>query len=135
QANENIESNLGQINQILLETGGIENLRQLLDQSRSVQTSLDISKQGAIAVHNQISQIILETGGLENLRQLLDQYTTVQTLLDRNRQEAIAVRSLDAYLMEFRKPRNHRELRKFLWNELGFVGLIIYFLRLITSRK
>ena len=94
QANENIESNLGQINQILLETGGIENLRQLLDQ-----------------------------------------YTTVQTLLDRNRQEAIAVRSLDAYLMEFRKPRNHRELRKFLWNELGFVGLIIYFLRLITSRK
>ena len=72
-------------------------------------------------------------------KQLLNELQANQQTIRRNleefNQEIIAVRDLENYLRNFQQYRSGRKLRNFLYQELGFAGLVIYILHLLKPRR
>lgn len=92
---------------------------------------------------SEIQLILTEVRQLENsskhnieaFKSLLNESRNMRALIQETSQEVIAIRDLENYIISFRRPRNYRELWKFLWNELGFLGVLIYLLRLIIPKN
>jgi len=72
-------------------------------------------------------------------KQLLNELQANQQTIRRNleefNQEIIAVRDLENYLRNFQQYRSGKKLRNFLYQELGFAGLVIYILHLLKPRR
>ena len=86
-------------------------------------------------IFDQLTSTLEKIGGMDEIKKLLSELRTARMQLKESRQEVIAVRSLESYLQEFQKHRNHNQLRRWLWEELGIVGVLIYFLSLITPKN
>ncbi|MDB9446575.1 hypothetical protein [Anabaena sp. CS-542/02] len=81
-------------------------------------------------------------GGLEEVRTLLQQVDNTRVdLRNSNHQlsllqgEISQIQYLEDYLQDFGRVRNHKQLRQFLRQELGFIGLIVYVLHLLTPNR
>jgi uncharacterized coiled-coil DUF342 family protein len=66
---------------------------------------------------------------------LLKEVQDTRVQLQEAKAQAIAVQSLELYLQEFQRHHQPHQLRHLLWKELGFVGIVVYFISLITRRK
>lgn len=141
------------INKLIKE--GVSNLEGLISEERTLSarntnlsqeannSSIRISQliadyeQKVIDANNillKLDSVLREIGGVEKFDKQLDEAIAIRVQLKEAKQEMTAVRSLEKYLQNFQKYRNHNQLRQFLWKELGFAGLIIYFLSLITPK-
>ncbi|KGF73170.1 hypothetical protein DO97_02350 [Neosynechococcus sphagnicola sy1] len=134
---------------------GVSNLERLISEERTLSArNTDLSQEAnnssihisqLIADYEQkvidaknilfkLNSVLREIGGVEKFDKQLDEAIAIRVQLKEAKQEMAAVRSLEKYLQNFQKYRNHNQLRQFLWKELGFAGLIIYFLSLITPK-
>ncbi len=84
---------------------------------------------------NQLTATLEKTGEIDEIQQLLIEIRSARVQLKESTQEIINVRSLENYLQEFKKNRNHKQFRQWLWQELGIIGILIYFLSLITPKN
>ena len=131
------ENRVGQLIQ-----NGVGSLENLIARNKAIFTEIDTKSRQVNQTNENIeasllsiNQIILEIGGIEAFKSLLDESKNMRILILETRQEVIAIRSLENYITEFRRHRNHRELIRFLWNELGFLGVLIYLLRLMIPKN
>jgi len=67
--------------------------------------------------------------------ELLDRSIALSRQLEECRQETMAIREFEEYVRQFRKYRSGRQLRSFLYRELGFAGLVVYILHLLAPRR
>ena len=109
----------------------IDRYNENIDNARSVLTQLE-------SIKSEIDGI----GGLEEVRNLLQQVDNTRVDL-RNSNDQLSllqgeisqIQYLENYLQDFGRVRNHKELRQFLRQELGFIGLIVYVLHLLTRNR
>ncbi|APB34623.1 hypothetical protein GlitD10_2291, partial [Gloeomargarita lithophora Alchichica-D10] len=66
--------------------------------------------------------------------ELLTQSSSLRRQLETCEQEMISIREFENYLRGFQRHRSGKQLRNFLYQELGFAGLIVYVLHLISPR-
>jgi chromosome segregation ATPase len=71
----------------------------------------------------------------DEVSKLLQEVQDTRVQLQEAKAQAIAVQSLELYLQEFQRHHQPHQLRHLLWKELGFVGIVVYFISLITRRK
>ena len=71
----------------------------------------------------------------DEVSKLLQEVQDTRVQLREAKAQAIAVQSLELYLQEFQRHHQPHQLRHLLWKELGFVGIVVYFISLITRRK
>ncbi|QOV24417.1 coiled-coil domain-containing protein [Anabaenopsis elenkinii] len=109
----------------------IDRYNENIDNARSIVTQLD-------SIKSEIDGI----GGLEEVRNLLQQVDNARVdLRNSNHQlsllqgEISQIQYLENYLQDFGRVRNHKQLRQFLRQELGFIGLIVYVLHLLTRNR
>ncbi|WP_066381984.1 MULTISPECIES: hypothetical protein [unclassified Anabaena] len=118
----------------------------LLTQSQSIQVNLEetIAKSSQNVDYIQkFLQEINSIGGLEKIGILLQEMQNTRLNLKQSEQQLlntqenlVAIKGLEDYLNNFQSIRNRRQLWQFLTRELGFLGVIVYLLSLITpSRK
>ena len=109
----------------------IDRYNENIDNARTILTQLE-------SIKSEIDSI----GGLEEVRNLLQQVdNTSVDLRNSNDQlsllqgEISQIQYLENYLQDFGRVRNHKQLRQFLRQELGFIGLIVYVLHLLTPNR
>lgn len=104
---------------------------QLDGDTRRIEQIMRVNKTivaDAQAIMNQI-------GGTKQINELLEEIKTVRAQLNESRQQMLSVRSLERYLQEFQRHRNNEQLLQWLREELGFVGILVYFISLITPKN
>jgi DNA repair exonuclease SbcCD ATPase subunit len=86
--------------------------------------------------------LVSPMGGLKQIRTLFQEVQNtrlelrnLQEELLSTKQQMIAVRNFENYLQDLQNIRNSRQLWKWLENELGFVGFIVYILSLISRKR
>ncbi len=109
----------------------IDRYNENIDNAKGILTQLE-------SIKSEIDGI----GGLEEVRNLLQQVDNTRVDL-RNSNDQLSLlqgeisqmQYLENYLQDFGRVRNHKELRQFLRQELGFIGLIVYVLHLLTRNR
>ena len=103
----------------------------IIDDAKGILTQLE-------SIKSEIDGI----GGLDEIRNLLQQVDNTRVeLTNSNDQlsllqgEISQIQYLENYLQDFGRVRNHKQLRQFLRQELGFIGLIVYVLHLLTRNR
>jgi chromosome segregation ATPase len=100
-------------------------------------------------IPKQLEEIGISGTFLEELNLLLDNVNHVkketqntrlelrnlQEELLSTKQQMIAVQNFENYLQDLQNIRNRKQLWKWLKNELGFVGIVVYILSLITPKQ
>jgi len=116
-----------------------DNLSKRIDHGIQELKKIDVVYQEktikANTILNQIKTIKAEIGSIDEIKLLLNELKVARSQLKSSRQELIAVRKLEAYLQEIQLHSSHKEFRKWLWKELGIVGILIYFLSIIIPKK
>jgi hypothetical protein len=86
--------------------------------------------------------LVSQMGGLKQIRTLFQEVQNtrlelrnLQEELLSTKQQMIAVQNFENYLQDLQNIRNRRQLWKWLKNELGFVGFVVYILSLITPKR
>ncbi len=86
--------------------------------------------------------LVSQMGGLKQIRTLFQEVQNsrlelrnLQEELLSTKQQMIAVQNFENYLQDLQNIRNRRQLWKKLKNELGFVGVVVYILSLITPKQ
>lgn len=86
--------------------------------------------------------LVSQMGGLKQIRTLFQEVQNtrlelrnLQEKLLSTKQQMIAVQNFENYLQDLQNIHNRRQLWKWLKNELGFVGVVIYILSLITQKR
>ena len=149
--NQNIEAQVSQNLEYLQSFGSI--LKELREAKRELEeigvTSfveqailiIDNAK-GILTQLESIKSEIEGIGGLDEIRNLLQQVDNARVeLRNSNHQlsllqgEIREIQYLENYLQDFGRVRNHKQLRQFLRQELGFIGLIVYVLHLLTRNR
>ncbi|MDH6055282.1 hypothetical protein [Umezakia ovalisporum] len=109
----------------------IDRYNENIDNATTILTQLE-------SIKSEIDSI----GGLEEVRNLLQQVDNTRAdLRNSNAQlsflqgEIREIQYLENYLQDFGRVRNHKQLRQFLTQELGFIGLIVYVLHLLTPNR
>ncbi|MDH6090080.1 hypothetical protein, partial [Umezakia ovalisporum] len=109
----------------------IDRYNENIDNATTILTQLE-------SIKSEIDSI----GGLEEVRNLLQQVDNTRAdLRNSNAQlsflqrEISQIQYLENYLQDFGRVRNHKQLRQFLTQELGFIGLIVYVLHLLTPNR
>ena len=109
----------------------IDRYNENIDDAKGISTQLE-------SIKSEIDGI----GGLEEVRTLLQQVDNTRVdLRNSNHQlsllqgEISQIQYLEDYLQDFGRVRNHKQLRQFLRQELGFIGLIVYVLHLLTPNR
>jgi DNA repair exonuclease SbcCD ATPase subunit len=162
---EVIDNSLKGANEILRQAKEVEEIRILISEIHTSRDQLIESQREAREIGDQLSQRLEYLQTLEtNIRQLdaqvsrnLEAVESCGNLIDELTQakrelEEIGVTSLveqarliledidnviylENYLQDFGRVRNHKQLRQFLRQELGFIGLIVYVLHLLTRNR
>ncbi|MDH6100059.1 hypothetical protein NWP21_14665 [Anabaenopsis sp. FSS-46] len=109
----------------------IDRYNENIDDAKGILTQLE-------SIKSEIDGI----GGLEEVRNLLQQVDNTRVDL-RNSNDQLSflqgeisqIQYLENYLQDFGRVRNHKQLRQFLRQELGFIGLIVYVLHLLTRNR
>lgn len=86
--------------------------------------------------------LVSQMGGLKQIRTLFQEVQNtrlelrnLQEELLSTKQQMIAVQNFENYLKDLQNIHNRKQLWKWLENELGFVGVIVYILSLISRKR
>lgn len=86
--------------------------------------------------------LVSQMGGLDQIRKLLQEVQNtrleirnLQEELFYTKKQMIAVQNFENYLHDLQTIHNSRELLQWLKKELGFIGIIVYLLSLITRKR
>ncbi|BAY64532.1 hypothetical protein NIES22_46310 [Calothrix brevissima NIES-22] len=124
----------------------IENLNIDIDnkllQVRNIIDTYEEQNRYTQSLIQELNLVIQTIGGVEEIKKFiqdirntrLEMHNSEQQLLSA-RQQMIAVQGFENYLNNFQNIRNRKQLWQWLWNELGFVGVIVYLLSLITPTR
>ncbi len=107
------------------------NTQKLLDQVQKIVSELEPIRN----IPKKLNELGITDNIIEKTNELLDESRFLRNQLEVCKQEMIAIRQFESYLREFRRQRTSKQLRTFLYQELGFAGLIIYVLHLISPRR
>jgi chromosome segregation ATPase len=105
---------------------------------QKIDEKINIYEQKISSADNILTELrstLNEIGGMDEVRKLLTEVQDTRVQLREAKAQAIAVQSLELYLQEFQRHHQPHQLRHLLWKELGFVGIVVYFISLITRRK
>ncbi len=69
------------------------------------------------------------------INELSEQSISLSRQLDECKQATFVLQDFENHLREFREYRSRRQLRSFLYRELGFAGLVVYILHLILPKR
>ncbi|BAY27451.1 hypothetical protein NIES2100_72750 [Calothrix sp. NIES-2100] len=110
-----------------------------------VKKVIDIYSQKNQYTQNLIQELnrVVETiGGEEEIKNFIQDVRNTRLEINHSEQQLISaqqqmitVQGLENYLNKFHDIRNRKQLWRWLWNELGFVGVIVYLLSLITPKR
>ncbi|BAY92072.1 MULTISPECIES: hypothetical protein [unclassified Tolypothrix] len=140
QESQNILQEVNKIKQIIEESH--KNIDNKLIEVKNIIDVYDQKNQYTQSLIQELNLVIETIGGVEEIKKFiqdirntrLEMNNSEQRLLSA-RQQMIAVRGLENYLKDFQHIRNRKQLRQWLWNELGFVGFIVYFLSLVIPNR
>jgi methyl-accepting chemotaxis protein len=86
--------------------------------------------------------LVSQMGGLDQIRKLLQEVQNtrleirnLQEELFSTKKQMIAVQNFENYLHDLQTIHNSRELLQWLKKELGFIGIIVYLLSVITRKR
>ncbi|WP_414520780.1 hypothetical protein [Umezakia ovalisporum] len=109
----------------------IDRYNENIDNANSILTQLESIKSKIEGIE-----------GLDEIRNLLQQVDNTRVELTNSKHqlsllqgEIREIQYLENYLQDFGRVRNHKQLRQFLRQELGFIGLIVYVLHLLTRNR
>ena len=129
RASQNLEESERKLEQAQSDIEHLKNLPQALRQ-------LGIHENFLPEVQRILNEIRESRRWFEQLlNELQANQQTIRRNLEEFNQEIIAVRDLENYLRNFQQYRSGRKLRNFLYQELGFAGLVIYILHLLKPRR
>ncbi|MBD2204745.1 hypothetical protein H6G33_13785 [Calothrix sp. FACHB-1219] len=125
----------------VIETLNIDIDNKLI-QIRNIIDRYDEQNRYTQSLIQELNLVIQTIGGVEEIQKFiqdirntrLEMHNSEQQLLSA-RQQMIAVQGFENYLNNFQNIRNRKQLWQWLWNELGFVGVIVYLLSLIIPKR
>ena len=132
-----IESSIGQYNK-QIENVKIDFRQEIEKEKQNIRTMLEQHDQTVKSSKETLSELNLalsNIGGMEGIDNMLSQMKIANAKLKESRQEIVTVQSLENYLQDFKKHRNHKQFRNWLQKELGFVGMIVYVLSLFLPKR
>jgi DNA repair exonuclease SbcCD ATPase subunit len=112
---------------------------QILDHVKAVEKRISETINKFEPLIRKLSELASDQSLLQQIQSILDETKRCQSLLaqalEECRQETMAIREFEEYVRQFRKYRSGRQLRSFLYRELGFAGLVVYILHLLAPRR
>jgi hypothetical protein len=112
--------------------------RKIDNGAQAHKKTVDIFKEKVIEakIHlNDVKSVLAEIGTIDEIKLLLNELKVARSQLTSSRKELVAVRKFEAYLQEFQVHSSSKQFKKWLWKELGFVGILIYFLSIIIPKN
>jgi DNA repair exonuclease SbcCD ATPase subunit len=85
-------------------------------------------------IFNQLNAILQAIGSFAELKALLQETQKTRDEILTIQQQAFAVQELQAYLEEFPRMRDRKQLWRWLRRELGMIGVIVYVLHLLSFK-
>jgi chromosome segregation ATPase len=108
-----------------------DRIKRTLEQAHQVLVDLELIRN----LPTKLRELGITDSIVRKTDELLDRSIALSRQLEECRQETMAIREFEEYVRQFRKYRSGRQLRSFLYRELGFAGLVVYILHLLAPRR
>lgn len=108
-----------------------DRIKRTLEQAHQVLVDLELIRN----LPTKLRRLGITDSIVRKTDELLDRSIALSKQLEECRQETMAIREFEEYVRQFRKYRSGRQLRSFLYRELGFAGLVVYILHLLAPRR
>ena len=108
-----------------------DRIKRTLEQAHQVLIDLELIRN----LPTKLRRLGITDSIVRKTDELLDRSIALSKQLEECRQETMAIREFEEYVRQFRKYRSGKQLRSFLYRELGFAGLVVYILHLLAPRR